>query len=61
MVPEDRADDGQLIAFVVPTVQLVTQQARNIRGQLGVNVHEFRGDMGVDFWVSILIFWPRRF
>jgi endoribonuclease Dicer len=36
--------------FLVPTVVLVSQQARVVRAHTDLTVAEFYGEMGVDFW-----------
>jgi ERCC4-related helicase len=36
--------------FLVPTVVLVSQQARVVRAHTDLTVAEFFGEMGVDFW-----------
>jgi endoribonuclease Dicer len=40
----------QLAIFLVPSVPLVYQQSEFIRQETKVNVKNFSGDMGVDFW-----------
>lgn len=45
-----RKPSDSIAVFLVPTVVLVTQQARVIEANTDLKVGQFYGEMGVDFW-----------